>query len=358
MNEPLFKLVDAVLQSNDQNLETESRRFLSKLHWNHTASGLSLPVEQERQRFKAIKARLGELESDFLKSLAEAKSGGGGIWFTREQLEGVPDTVLERFESGQGDKSGLFLVSFSNSDYFAVLRFAMNAATRKRIFLAVDNMCGASVPVFKEAVILRDEAARLLGYPSHAAFIAKENMVQNTETVYKFLGELKDGLLPGVQDELRRLKQLKREHVEANGESFDGRFFIWDHHFYSNFALKKDYAIDHQELAEYFPLNTVVAGILTIFEKLIGFRFSEISTDKSSGQVWHADVQIFSVWDSKEVGGGFVGYLYLDLFRREGKAGHACSFNLIPVSFSCGRKPDLTSILGYPKSIPSHGNSL
>jgi metallopeptidase MepB len=55
-------------------------------------------------------------------------------------------------------------------------------------------------------------------------------------------------------------------------------------------------------------------------------------TGKGNDIVWHEDVQVFSVWDEEAQGSGFVGYLYLDLFPREGKYGHAANFNLQPVS--------------------------
>lgn len=55
----------------------------------------------------------------------------------------------------------------------------------------------------------------------------------------------------------------------------------------------------------------------------------------SSGDapIWHEDVQVFSVWNCDE-DGGFVGYLCLDLFLREGKYANAANFNLIPVCYN------------------------
>jgi metallopeptidase MepB len=80
--------------------------------------------------------------------------------------------------------------------------------------------------------------------------------------------------------------------------------------------------------------------MLKIFEELFGLEFVEIvgedraavaPTGKGDDIVWHEDVQVFSVWDDAGEGNGFVGYLYLDLFPREGKYGHAANFNLQPV---------------------------
>lgn len=50
---------------------------------------------------------------------------------------------------------------------------------------------------------------------------------------------------------------------------------------------------------------------------------------------WHKNVQLFNVWDDEKLGAGFVGYLYLDLFGRDGKRGNASCYNLVPVRCVC-----------------------
>jgi metallopeptidase MepB len=79
-------------------------------------------------------------------------------------------------------------------------------------------------------------------------------------------------------------------------------------------------------------LSYTINGMLKIFEELFGMAFVEVvgkdrdaisPTGKGDDIVWHPDVQVFSVWDSEDEGSGFIGYLYLDLFPRDGKYGHA-----------------------------------
>lgn len=100
-----------------------------------------------------------------------------------------------------------------------------------------------------------------------------------------------------------------------------------------------EFSIDENKIAEYFPLQSTVEGMLNIFEKLFGFVFVEITGEdraklSTTGQAddisWHEDVKIFSVWDDEGEGGGFVGYLYLDLHPRIGKYGHAANFSIQP----------------------------
>lgn len=329
MNEKLFALVDSVLKGKSGELDNDSRRWLEKVRREHVANGLSLPPGPERERFKEIKTRIGELENRFQRDLKDARSGTGGIWFSREALDGMDETILRRFQVGDGDNKGLLKVGFGNSDYLAVLRMAKNADTRKRMFVAADNAMSSSAPLLKEAIILRNEAARLLGYPSHAALTTSDRMAQNPQTVEVFLTQLQSGLATAVQEEIQGLKAIKKDYVEAQGQRFDGRYFIWDHLFYHSISLKKDYAIDQQLVSEYFSYGSVVSGMLGIFEKVIGLRFSEI--DKT-GKTWHDDIQLYGVWNAEDLGGEFIGYLYLDLYPREGKSNNPWSLNLVPVS--------------------------
>jgi len=330
MNEALFAVVDAALQDNkDAALDRATRRWLEKVRQEHVANGLSLPAGPKRERFKAIKTRIEELESEFRGKLSEARSVSSGVWFSRDELDGMDESVLGRFAVGEGQNEGLLRATFGNSDYLAVLRSAKKAETRKKMFIAVENSMVAGLPLLQEAILLRDEAARLLGYPSHAAFSTSDKMAKTPQHVDAFLSRLQNGLSGAVKEEIHRLKALKQDDVESRGETFDGRYFIWDHLFYHTISLKRDYDIDQQLIAEYFSYESVVSGMLAIFEQIMGFRFSEI---ERSGRVWHDDVQVYSVWNSDDLGGGFVGYLYLDLYPRDGKPNNPRSSNLVPVS--------------------------
>ena len=344
MREDLFRLVDAVYQkeisSSSSSLDPESRRLLEKERKNFISNGLGLPAGPQRDRFKEIKKRLSHLETEFQKNLNEET---GGIWFTKEELDGVPEDVLSGLQTGEAgtDNEGKLRLTFKYPDLFPTMKYAKNAETRKRVAIGNENKCNQNVPLMQEAIVLRDEAARMLGYPNHAAFRVEDKMAKTPQTVDTFLGDLRSRLTEGGQKEVQKLLELKKADVEARSEPFDGRYYLWDHRFYDRMMLEKEYQVDHQQLAEYFPLQTMTEGMLKIFEELFGLVFVEITGEhrdaispsgKGADLAWHPDVQMYSVWNDDGEGGGFVGYLYLDMFPRDGKYGHACNANLQPVS--------------------------
>ncbi|ETN47226.1 uncharacterized protein HMPREF1541_01418 [Cyphellophora europaea CBS 101466] len=331
MREDVFKLVDAVLKKGDP-LDPESKRFLEKDHKGYVRNGLNIPAGPKRDRFKEIKKRLSELSIAFSKNLNEEK---GGNWLSKEELDGLPSDVLSTLK----EKDGKYFLSYKYPDLFPALKYVQNPEVRKKIFIGNENKCNQNVPLFQEAIVLRDEAARLLGYPNHAAFRIEDKMAKTTKTVDDFLADLRKRLAQGGLDEIEVLKKMKKEDVESRDEKFDDHYFLWDHRFYDRLMEEKDYQLDQQLISEYFPLQTSIRGMLEIFEHLFGLSFVEVvgedrdaisPSGKGDDIVWHPEVQVFSVWDDEGEGSGFVGYLYLDLFPRDGKYGHAANFNLQP----------------------------
>lgn len=335
MREDVFKLVEAALKKGGK-MDPESRRLLEKTHKDYIRNGLGLPAGPRRDRYKEIKKRLSTLCIIFSKNLNEEV---GGLWFTPEELEGVPTDVTALFAKGEGENAGKLKMTFKYPDLIPTTQYAKNPTTRKKAYIENENKLPRNIPIFREVILLRDEAARLLGYPNHAAFIIEDKMAKTPKTVDDFLGDLRTRLTKGGASEMETLKALKKQELKSIGEDFDGYYFLWDHRYYDRMMLEKDFSLDQEKLSEWFPLETSIRGMLTIFETLFGMTFVEVTGDdrsaispsgKGGDIVWHPDVQVFSVWDSEDQGSGFVGYLYLDLHPRPGKYGHAANFNLQP----------------------------
>lgn len=360
MREDIFKLVEAALQK-DEKLDPESQRFLEKEHKSYIRNGLGIPAGPKRDRFKEIKKRLSEISIVFQKNLNEEN---GGIWFTPEELKGTQPDVVAGLEKGEGENLGKLKLTFKYPDLFPVLKYSTNAATRKKLFIDNENKLSQNVPLFREAILLRDEAARLLGYPNHAAFRIEDKMAKTPKTVDDFLADLRQRLDKGGEAEKKVLTALKEQDLKTRSENFDGKYYLWDHRFYDRMLLEKEYALDQEKLAEYFPLQTTIRGMLEIFEQLFGLVFIEITesdrllispTRKGEDIVWHPDVQVFSVWDDEGEGSGFVGYLYLDLHPRDGKYGHAANFNLQPGFINANGKrryPATALVCNFSKPTP------
>jgi metallopeptidase MepB len=111
-------------------------------------------------------------------------------------------------------------------------------------------------------------------------------------------------------------------------------YYLWDQPYYNRVMLEKAYQVDQQTISEYFELHTVVDRMLGIFSDLFGLKFTIIDGENRNAtgrpDLWHDDVQVFIVHDGDD-DGALLGWLYMDLYERNGKKSSACNFNLVPV---------------------------
>ncbi|KAF8858575.1 thimet oligopeptidase [Acephala macrosclerotiorum] len=329
MREDLFKLVDAVFKRGEK-LDAESQLYLEHKHREFARNGMGLDPEK-RVRFAEIKKELYE------KLIASRKSinASAGIWFSLEELEGLPEHTLKSLELGNGENQGKLWLPFKKPHLETALKYVTNPATRKKIYVGNDNRCLDNVPRLKEIVLLRDESARLLGYEHHAEFQLEAKMVESTNFVNDFLSDFREKLTPIAREQL---DALKRPKAQAEGESESNKFYSWDYSYYSNISKLQTNSFDEKLFSEYFNLEPMLAGMLTTFSQLFGLRFHSITPHRhrysdfgpDHVMTWHGSVSVYGVWNDDDTGGNFVGYLYLDLFPRENKYNHAGHYLLQP----------------------------
>ncbi|KAK9467032.1 hypothetical protein V1512DRAFT_144687 [Lipomyces arxii] len=319
LREDLFKIVSAVFKQQPD-VDPESKRLLEKMHLDFTRNGLALPEEQ-RNELKALQKKISNLEVSYNKNLGEES---GFILFTPEELLGVPDDTLAQFEKVDGK----YKMTFKYPDLFPVMKYAQLPDTRRRAFVGDQNKVMENVDLLVEAVKLRAEIARILGYETHSAYVLEERMAKSPEIVLSFLNDLREKLRGAGAKEIAKLLELKTVDQKSLGLPVDESFNIWDYRYYDRLLLEKEYEVDAQKISEYFPMQSTVEKMLGIFEVLFALKFVEVVGGDRS--VWHEDCKQFAVWKDDSGEDEFVGWLYFDLHPREGKYGHAANFNISP----------------------------
>lgn len=107
-------------------------------------------------------------------------------------------------------------------------KYAHSSATRKTATLGYEGKTLSNAPLLVEIVKLRQQAAELLGYPNHAAYILEEKMAKTPETVLAFLDDLRTRLTPIAEKEKERLLELKKEVAEKTREPYEHELYLWD----------------------------------------------------------------------------------------------------------------------------------
>ena len=303
-----FAATQPVLEGEDKKLFDETLR-------DYRRAGLDLPKDQ-RDEVEKLRKQLTALETDFENNVTQATQL---LKFTKAELAGVPEDFL----SQQGIKTGDDEYTLKANITFHYLMVEDNAkleATRRKMIAAQCNLARAeNLPLLQKILVLRDDIAHQLGYASFADYATEPRMVKNAATAITFLENLKTGLQPKYDAELEEFRQLK---IKETGDA-NAKIYVWDWRYFANELKKTKYNVDAEQLRVYFPMNRVLDGLFTIYQRIFGLKFQQVEAPYK----WVGDLQLYTVSDART--GEPLGLFYLDLFPREGKYNHFAQFGII-----------------------------
>ncbi len=287
-------------------------RLLSQTLLGFEQNGLKLSDESLAQ-VKILKSQLSAKESQFSTNLNNEVST---VTLTAEQLAGAQPDFLSRLKK---TVDGKFIVTTKSTDYSDVMENVSVAETRKQMqFAYLNRAADANTKLLQEAVFLRQQIAKLLGFSSWADYRTQGRMVKDSETANKFLLNLKDKLAIRNQQDQKQLLDFKKQ-LDPSAQTLNS----WDTSYLSYQLQKRDFNLDNEKIREYFPAATVVAGIFEVYSKLLSVQFVEVTQAK----VWADGVKLYEIHNSSDC--RLIGYFYTDLIPRPGKYGHAAAFPLI-----------------------------
>jgi thimet oligopeptidase len=318
-NEKLFERIRAVVP-----MTPAQKQFRKDLLDAFEDSGVSLP-KGKRERARVINDRLTELSQEFERNI---RDNPAKVTFTPTETRGLPASWLARVPK---DAKGNSVVGFDYPDYLPFMANAEDEAARRRYYAANTNRgTPRNLALLDEIVGLRRELAGLYEEPSFAHHVTKRRMVENPETVLKFLDDVRAAVTSAEKKDLDDLRSVKAEMTSRPIASV--KIERWDISFYTERLRERRYQVDQEELRKYFPTEKTIAWVLGINEHLYGVRF-----ERAAVPVWQEDVRYFDVRDTRS--GRFIGGFYLDLFPREGKFKHAAAWPVRGVSRKSGRNP-------------------
>uniref|UniRef100_A0A671K145 Thimet oligopeptidase n=1 Tax=Sinocyclocheilus anshuiensis TaxID=1608454 RepID=A0A671K145_9TELE len=319
MREDVYQRIVALEEKlSDESLTPEAKRYMERLIKLGKRNGLHLSKDTQEE-IKKIKKKMSTLCIDFNKHLNEDTTY---LHFSREELGGLPEDFLNSLEK---DDSGKLKLTLKYPHYFPTMKKCFVPETRKTLEEAFNSRCKEeNSAILKELVELRSQKSSLLGFSTHADFVLEMNMAKTSKTVATFLEDLAHKLKPLGEQERAVILKLKEQESQKRNLPFTGELHAWDTRYYMTQVEETQYAVDQNQLKEYFPMEVVTKGLLDIYQELLNLTFQQVE----GAPVWHDDVTLYCVKD--RTSGQVVGQFYLDLFPREGKYGHAACFGLQP----------------------------
>ena len=329
MRRDVAALVNSVWEKHlagKEKLDTEDAWTLEKTWTAYKNAGAGIEDEAVREKYMKLH------EESSAIALAAKKAFGDedyGVWFTKEELEGVPESLLSKLQVNEGGK---LKATFQKNTNITVMKYASRALTRKTLAIEREARFPENIERLDRIVQLRREMSHLLGFKSHAERKIMGRLAKSEEDVVNQLNQCVERAKDIRDAEYDRLALLKKEHLKTHEEEKTGvaeedeGLNAWDTAFYGRLLEQEEYQLDATRLGEYFEVTETVKGVLAIYERLFQMRFEKVDIP-----TWHEDVQTYAVWNEESIGGEFLGYQYLDLYSRQGKPKGAFAGVIQPV---------------------------
>ena len=304
-NAPDFRLLTAAQQKI---IDNELRDF--------RLGGAELN-EGDKLRFLQIQEELAQLGAKFEENLLDATNAFTLLVESAEELQGLPDDVLQvAQEAAQSKGQSGWKFSLHGPSYMPIMQYADNRALREKMYRAYVTRASEFGPaeldntgLIERIVVLRNDAALLLGFNNYAELSLENKMAESPEQVDCFLRDLARRAKPSAERDRQELQRFAAEQLRLTDLQ------AWDIPYASEKLRISRYAFSDQEVKQYFPEPQVLSGMFKLVHVLYG-----LDIRRSTAEVWQDQVKFYDICDSA---GALVGQFYLDLYAREHKRGGA-----------------------------------
>ena len=313
LNEALFARVKTVYEQKDAlGLTPEQMRLLTETYKQFVQNGANLP-DDKKERLMQINQELSVLSLQFGQNVV-AETNDYQLFITDEaRLEGLPESAktAAKEEAVAAGREDAWLFTPKRTSFTPVLQYARDRELRRELLMAYTTRCNHDNDHDNKAIInrtmhLRVEKARLFGYENPADYILADCMAHDAKTVDAFLQSVWQPSLAAAKREATALQQLLDKDLPEE------KLQPWDWWYYAEQLRRERYALDEEEIKQYFVLDNVRNGAFLLAHNLYGLNFEKLE----GMPVYNKEVEVFKVTDAD---GSLIGILYTDYFPRAGK---------------------------------------
>src|SRR5690242_6702142 len=312
MNAVLFGRI-AMLHENRKNLDLtpEQLRLLERTYTRFHRAGAGLD-EAAKKRMAEINERLAHLGTGFSHHLLADEQE----WFMElgeDDRAGLSASFVASAKAAaeERDMPGKAIVTLSRSSVEPFLKSSARRDLREKVFRAFtargDNgNANDNNATVVEILSLREEAAKIMGFPTYAAYRLEDSMAKTPEAVRS--------LLERVWKPARARALADRDALQALIAEEGGNFTLapWDWRYYAEILRQRRANFDDAAIKPYLVLDHMIEAAFDCATRLFGITFSE----RKDVPVWHPDVR---VWEVKGTDGKHKALFYGDYFARPSK---------------------------------------
>jgi peptidyl-dipeptidase Dcp len=292
-------------------LTGEQMRLLERTYTNFHRAGAGLD-EAAKKRRAEINERLAQLGTSFSHHLL----GDEQDWFMElgeDDRAGLPEAFVAAAKAAAEERgmAGKAVVTLSRSSVEPFLKSSSRRDLREKVFKAFttrgDNgNANDNNATIVEILALREEAAKIMGFATYAAYRLEDSMAKTPEAVRS--------LLERVWKPARARALADRDALQALIAEEGGNFTLapWDWRFYAEILRQRRANFDEAAIRPYLVLDHMIEAAFDCATRLFGITFAE----RKDVPVWHPDVR---VWEVKDADGKHKALFYGDYFARSSK---------------------------------------
>ncbi len=297
------------------------RRHVDNALRDFRLGGAELPAPQ-KTRFLEIQEEIARLGSRFQDNVLDATNAFAYYVGDRGELAGIPEDVLTTAaEAARKDDRPGWKLTLHMPCYQPVMQYADHSGLRERMYRAYFTRASELWPAARDngphiarLLELREEAARLLGYRSHAEVSLATKMAGTPAEALAFLEDLARRTRPFARRDMDELTAFARAELGM------AEVRAWDVDYVSEKLRQRRYDFSDPEVKAYFPEAAGLGGLFRLVETLYG-----VSIRPAAAEAYHPDVRFYEITS----GGERVGRFYLDLYARSHKRGGAWMHGLV-----------------------------
>ncbi|HEY0529198.1 MAG TPA: M3 family metallopeptidase [Gemmatimonadaceae bacterium] len=348
LNDQLYQRVKSIYDRRDAgNFTPQQKMLVERYNRNFVRAGANLS-EPDKVRMRALNQEISKLSTDFTNKLLAGTKANALVVDNVSDLAGLTDAEIQAAAEAakQRGLTGKWVIPLRNTTQQPAQAELTNRATRQRLFeLSTMRTSRGDTNDTRNTVRhlaeLRAEKAKLLGYPTWAAYRLEVEGAKNPESAINLLTGIVAPAVARARTEIADMQKL----IDAQGGGF--KLQPWDYQYYAEQVRKQRYALDESQIKPYFELNNVLQnGVFYAANKLYGLTFKE----RHDIPTYHPDVRTFEVFDAN---GQPLALFYADYFKRDNKQGGAWMDFFVDQSALTGWKPVVFNVANFQK--PSAG---
>lgn len=316
-NLALFEKYKALRASAEfASLKGQQQKIIDNEIRDFRLSGAELS-EEKKQRYAQIMDELARLSTKFSENVLDATNAFSTTVEDLADVAGIPEDSLElAAEAAQKAGAKGWKFTLHAPSYMPVMQYADNRDLRETIYRAHVTRASEfgkpewdNTPLIAQILKLRNEAAQLLGYSSHAEVSLATKMAESPRQVVDFLEDLAAKAKPFA------LKDWDELNAFAANELGIAQMQAWDSSYASEKLRLRRYDFSDQEVKQYFPEPKVMQGMFRVIETIYGLHI-----ESEQAEAWDPNVRFYRI---SEKDGTVIGRFYVDLYARETKRGGA-----------------------------------